>query len=74
MPSEQFEIEITKSGEVKVKFKDVAGAHVVEYIQLLTNMIGPLKEDQVVTKRYEPDPKVRITSSDEQKLHRKIKY
>ncbi|MDI6783332.1 MAG: hypothetical protein QME64_04445 [bacterium] len=74
MPSEQFEIEITKSGEVKVTFKDVAGAHVVEYIQLLTTMLGPLKEEQVVAKRYEPDPKVGISSKDDHHLHRKIKF
>jgi hypothetical protein len=74
MPSEQFEIEITKSGEVQVRFKDVAGAHVVEYVQLLTKLIGPLKEEQVVTKRYEPDPKVGIVSSDDQQVHRKLMF
>lgn len=74
MPSEQFEIEITKSGEVRVRFKDVAGVHVIEYIQLLTTMIGPLKEEQVVTRRYDPNPKVGIISADEKHLHRKLKF
>jgi hypothetical protein len=74
MPSEQFEIEITKSGEVRVRFKDIAGVHVIEYVQLLTNMIGPLKEEQVVTRRYDPNPKVGIVSTNEKKLHRHIKF
>jgi hypothetical protein len=74
MPSEQFEIEITKTGEVLVQFKDVAGAHVVEYIEVLTRVIGPLKEEQAVAKRYEPESKVGITSANDQTLHRKIKF
>lgn len=74
MPLEQFEIEITKTGEVRVSFKDVAGVHVVEYMQVLTKLIGPVKEEQVVSKRYDPESKVGITSQDDTELHRKIKY
>jgi hypothetical protein len=74
MPSEQFEIEITKTGEVRVLFKDVAGVHIVEYIQVLTKLIGPVKEEQVISKRYDPEPKVGIASEDDTHLHRKIKY
>lgn len=74
MPSEQFEIEITKCGEVRVLFKDIAGAHIVEYIQILTKLIGPVKEEQAVSKRYEPNPKVGIVSTDEKHLHHKLKF
>jgi hypothetical protein len=74
MPSEQFEIEITKTGEVRVQFRDVAGAHVVEYMQVLTKLIGPVKEEQVVSKRYDPESKVGIASQDDTHLHQKIKY
>ncbi|MCX7920171.1 MAG: hypothetical protein N3A72_11320 [bacterium] len=72
MPSEQFDIEITKSGEVVVRFKDIAGTHVVEYVNVLTKMIGTLKEDQVNIKRYEPEPEIGITPSATQSIHRKV--
>ena len=74
MPSEQFEIEITKTGEVRVQFKDIAGVHVVEYIQVLTKLIGPVKEEPMVSKRYDPDLKVGITTTDDRQVHRKLKY
>ncbi len=76
MPKEEFNIEITSTGEVKVTFKDIAGAHVVEYVELLTQMIGKLKEDEVKLRanRYDPDPKVGIVSPDHTKLNQKKKH
>jgi hypothetical protein len=66
MPKEEFNIEITSNGEVKVTFKDVAGVHVVEYVELLTQMVGKLKEDEIKLRanRYDPNPKVGIVSPD----------
>lgn len=66
MPKEEFNIEITSTGEVKVTFKDVAGAHVMEYVELLTQMVGKLQEDEIKLRanRYNPDPKVGIVSTD----------
>ena len=72
MPKEEFNIEITSTGEVKVTFKDVAGAHVVEYVELLTQMIGKLQEDEIKLRagRYDPNPKVGIVSPEKTKQRR----
>ena len=73
MAKEEFNIEITKTGEIKVSFKDIAGSHVVEYVELLTQMVGKLQEDEVKLRagRYQPDPKVGIVSPDKTKIHSK---
>ena len=62
MTKEEFHIEITATGEVKVTFKDTAGAHVLEYVELLTQIIGKLQDEdvQLHARRYTPEPKVGI--------------
>jgi len=73
MPKEEFNIEITATGEVDVTFKDIAGAHVVEYVEILTQMIGKLKEDDVKlrTGKYNPEPKVGIVPDQKSHIHKK---
>ena len=73
MAKEEFNIEITSTGEVKVTFKDIAGAHVVEYVELLTRIIGKLQDDEVKLQenRYKPDPKVGIHPLDKSQILKK---
>ena len=73
MAKEEFKIEIMKNGEVKVTFKDVSGVHVVEYVEILAQMIGKLKEDEMHLHagRYKPDPKVGIVTPDKTKIRNK---
>ena len=73
MAKEEFNIEITSTGEVKVTFKDVAGVHVTEYVEILTKMIGPLQEDKVHVKtgKYNPEPKVGIVTPDTNSIRKK---
>jgi hypothetical protein len=74
MAKEEFNIEITSTGEVKITFKDIAGAHVVEYVELLTRMVGKMKDEKIDlhNRRYKPDPKVRIHPVDESQIHKKM--
>jgi hypothetical protein len=74
MAKEEFNIEITATGEVKITFKDVAGAHVVEYVELLTRMVGKMQDEKIDlhSRRYKPDPKVGIHPVDESQIHKKM--
>ena len=75
MGKEEFDIEISSSGEVKVTFQNMTGSHVIEYVELLTRMIGKLKEEEIHirNKRYPPEPKVGIVSSDITKVTQRLK-
>ena len=74
MTKEEFQIEIMKSGEVRVTFKDMSGSHVVEYVEILTRLIGKLNEDEIQLHagKYKPDPKVGIISPDNTKIRNKL--
>lgn len=63
MEQQEFEIEIKKSGEVKVHIKGVKGSKCMEYSKLFENMIGPIKEQELTAEYYEPESQIGIDVS-----------
>jgi len=66
MAEHNIEIEISKTGEVKVHVKGVKGPGCLEYGKLLTEIVGKVKSQELTSEYYEPAPKVKINL--EQKL------
>ncbi len=68
MASEELEIRITKTGEVRVKVKGVKGKKCVEGIKLIQQSLGngEIKEQQFTSEYYEPDPKSYINPTQQQ--------
>ena len=63
MEQQEFEIEIKKSGEVKVHIKGVKGAKCMEYSKLFEKIVGPVKEQEFTAEYYEPESHVGIDVS-----------
>jgi len=63
MEQQEFEIEIKKSGEVKVHIKGVKGAKCMKYAELFQNIVGPVKEQEFTAEYYEPESQVGIDIS-----------
>ncbi len=60
MAQHEVEIEITKTGEVKVHIKGVKGQSCLTYAKWLTELIGKVKDQQLTSEYYEPEIKARI--------------
>ncbi len=60
MAQHDVEIEITKTGEVKVHFKGIKGQSCLTYAKWLTELVGKVKNQQLTSEFYEPDIKARI--------------
>lgn len=67
MAQHDIEIEITKTGEVKVHIKGVKGPACLEYGKFLTRIVGKVKEQQLTSEYYEPPEKAKIDLHLEQK-------
>jgi hypothetical protein len=60
MAQHDVEIEILKSGEVKVHIKGAKGKSCLTYAKWLTELIGNVKDQQLTSEYYEPEVKARI--------------
>ncbi len=60
MAQHEVEIEITKTGEVKVHIKGAKGQSCLTYAKWLTELIGKVKDQQLTSEYYEPEIKARI--------------
>lgn len=60
MAQHEVEIEITKTGEVKVHIKGAKGKTCLTYAKWLTELVGKVKDQQMTSEFYEPEIKARI--------------
>jgi hypothetical protein len=60
MPQHDIEITITKTGEVKCHIKGVKGKGCMIYAKMLADIVGKIKNQQLTSEYYEPEPKTRI--------------
>ncbi len=60
MAQHDFEITISKTGEVKVHIKGVKGKACLEYAKWLQQVIGKVKNQTLTSEYYEPEAKTRI--------------
>ena len=60
MAQHDVEIEILKTGEVKVHIKGAKGKSCLTYAKWLTELIGEIKDQQLTSEYYEPEIKARI--------------
>ena len=60
MAQHDVEIEILKTGEVKVHIKGAKGKSCLTYAKWLTELIGNVKDQQLTSEYYEPEVKARI--------------
>ena len=60
MTRHDVEIEISKTGEVKVHVKNVKGPACLKYAEFLTQLVGKVKSRQLTSEYYEPPEKARI--------------
>ena len=63
MEKHEIEIEILADGTVKVETFGVKGPQCMKYVELLAQIIGPVKEKSVKAEFYESPPKVMIHQS-----------
>ena len=67
MQSHDLEIEITKSGQVKVHIQGVKGKSCLDYAQLLAGIVGKEEAKELTAEYYEPDSQVKIAPQLRQK-------
>jgi hypothetical protein len=67
MAKHEVEIEISKTGEVKIHVKGAKGKACMEYAKWLAQVVGKVKDQKLTSEYYEPDTKAAIKL--EQKLH-----
>ncbi len=60
MASQEFEITIDPTGEVRVHMRGVKGKHCVEYAKWLAELLGREKSREMTAEHYEPEGVVRI--------------
>jgi len=60
MAQHDFEITITKTGEVKVHVKGVKGKACLDYVKWFQQVVGSVKSQTLTSEYYEPDAKSRI--------------
>ena len=60
MEQHDLEIEIRKSGEVKIHIKGVKGKRCLDYVEFLKEVVGPVRDVAHTSEFYEPDSKVRL--------------
>jgi len=68
MAQHDVEIEISKTGEVKVHIKGAKGKSCLTYAKWLTELIGKVKDQQLTSEYYEPDIKARIDLQQDLKI------
>jgi len=60
MAQHDIEIEISKTGEVKVLIKGVKGKGCLKYAEFLTQIVGEVKSQRLTSEYYEPDEDAKI--------------
>jgi hypothetical protein len=60
MQEQNFEITISKSGEVKVHIKGVKGKACLNYVKWLEQVVGKVKSQNLTSEYYEPEAQTRI--------------
>jgi hypothetical protein len=60
MAQHDFEITISKTGEVKVHVKGVKGKACLDYVKWFQQVVGSVKSQTLTSEYYEPDVKSRI--------------
>ena len=68
MAQHDVEIEILKTGEVKVHIKGAKGKSCMTYAKWLTELIGEVKDQQLTSEYYEPEIKARIDLEQDLKI------
>ena len=68
MAQHDVEIEILKTGEVKVHIKGAKGKSCLTYAKWLTELIGKVKDQQLTSEYYEPEIKARIDLEQDLKI------
>ncbi len=63
----QLEIEISPSGDVQVRVKGAKGKQCLKYVELLAS-VGTVRDKQMTSEYYEPEPTVRITDETKTRL------
>ncbi|MHB1001345.1 MAG: DUF2997 domain-containing protein [Armatimonadota bacterium] len=58
----ELEIEINAMGDVNVKVKGAKGKQCLQYVELFKS-IGEIKDTQVTSEIYEPEPGVQLTNN-----------
>lgn len=66
MAQHDLEIEISKSGEVKVHIKGAKGKGCLAYAKWLAQVVGEMKSQQLTSEYYEKDQPVRIEAQQKQ--------
>ena len=67
MAQHDIELEISKTGEVKVHIKGVKGKGCLKYAEFLAQLVGEVKSQQLTSEYYEPDEHAKIDLHIEQK-------
>ncbi len=68
MAQHEVEIQISRTGEVKVHVKGAKGKACLAYAQWLSKLIGKVREQQRTSEYYEPETKVRINLQQDLKI------
>jgi len=55
MAQHDIDIEISKTGEVKVSIRGVKGKGCLKYAEFLAQLIGEVKSQQLTSEYYEPE-------------------
>jgi len=63
MAQQDIEVEILKTGEVKVHIHGIKGQKCIEYAKLFEKIVGPEKDRELTSEYYEPESSVGIDVS-----------
>ena len=68
MTQHDIEITISQTGEVKAHVKGAKGKQCLEYAELLTEIVGKIKQQELTSEYYEPEAKAGIDTQLKQGL------
>jgi hypothetical protein len=60
MPQREFEITISKGGDVKLHVKGYKGRACLDAVKLFEQIVGEMKSQQETSEFYEPDERVQF--------------
>ena len=67
MAQHEIDIEISKTGEVKVSIRGVKGKGCLKYAEFLAQLVGEVKSQQLTSEYYAPEETANIDLHIEQK-------
>jgi hypothetical protein len=68
MRGEEIELDIARTGEVRIHIKGVKGERCLDVVQFFQEIVGPVKDRQLTEEFYERDGRVRIDAAAEQQV------